>query len=208
MNQLNLQQQKEVEKIIIEYDGLIKNMSKYFYSSNKKIICSLEDFIQEARLITIKAFFSYDSTKGDFKNYLVQSIRYGLSDLGLMNNSPLSLTKQKVLLASKVFVLEKSGLSVRDIAKKLKTTEKEVQNLRNVLNKEYLSDNIYVDNNRQSDVLNDLKSILNENEYTILRMHLDGKSLLEISIKAGKSTETIRKNIKKILDKIKAYHES
>jgi DNA-directed RNA polymerase specialized sigma24 family protein len=206
---LTNQQKQEIEKILSEYKSHIYNIAKYYFYKNNKNICSLEDYIQEAYLITINVLFVYDPSYGPFINYLTQSLRNGLSYLALSNNSLLSLKKKKVILATKIYKLDLLGLSVEQISKKLNISEKEVRNLKNVLKREVLSDNIsYQDDKKHQDLNHDLQIILTKEEFMIYDMNRSGIPLDEIASKINRSKETVRKRIQKILKKIKPYHET
>lgn len=206
---LSNQQKQEIEKILVQYKSHIYSIAKYYYYKNSKDICSLEDYIQEAYLITINVTFVYDPSHGPFVNYLTQSLRNGLSNFALSNNSALSLKKKKVLLATKIYKLGLLGLNVQQIANKLNISEKEVRNLKNVLKRGVLHDNIsYQDDQNHRDLNYDLKTILTEEEFMIYDMNRSGIPLESIAQKINRSTETVRKRIQKIIKKIKIYYEA
>lgn len=201
-----------MSQVIEENKKIIENYTRHYISRNtNNYMCSYDDYYQEACLAALLAHKEYDPNKGPWENYLAVTINNSLRSLVNMFSVIINASHPTIRKARKVKKMAKDGLDKSEIISKLNISESVYHRYINLtsIDRTFMIDNLIAKSDIDKfEFLDDCRTFLSKDEYSILSEYLAGYNLTEISKRKKISYSELKSKFDSLTDKIKKYNES
>lgn len=206
MSRLTETERDQFEQLIRDNHHTLVAVAQRYAKANPRNIGDFYDYYQEACLVLLPAVKGYDPTKGQWSTYLNTVLNNQLSKFSLLWNSPLSVNTNAVKLCMRIYHLESVGKSKEEILSELDISNDRYLEVRNLLKREGLSESTAI-NTKNLELLKEIRNSLKGEPLQIFEFCLQEMSIMAMSQRLGYTHETMRRKVKKLLNKIREDYQ-
>ena len=196
----------ELDDVIKNNEGLIVDLARKFYKTNKNAAYEFEDYYQEACLAMIRAYKLHDPAQTKFSTYATCVISNTLKQMTYKNSTVINIPVVSQRLIGQMKYRDSVGQSEDQIKSELGLSDDKFKTLNKGWIREELTEDIAPSGAPRIGPLEDMKGILPEEDLDLVEMLMEKHSVKDICKTKGWSYAKAKGKIEKVKESIKSRY--
>jgi RNA polymerase sigma factor (sigma-70 family) len=196
----------ETDDLIKNNEGLIVDLARKFYKTNKNAAYEFEDYYQEACLAMLRAHKLHDPAQTKFSTYATCVISNSLKQMTYKNSTVINIPIVSQRLIGQMRYRDSVGQSEHQIKSELNLSDEKFKTLSKGWIREELTEDIAPSGGPRISPLEDMKSILPEEDLDLIEMLMEKCSVKDICATNGWSYAKAKNKIEKVKETIQTKY--